>query len=146
MAKPDLCNRPSLSLFLFGACNCCTRPVCWREKAQHLETAGHQKVEMVVAGSEPEGLYRILRGALSHSSISMVQPPTKRHCQIPTATISKPPPQEPEEVKPESSAPIAEGVYWHRRLPPWQSLRPWRLPSPPTWHPFIWMWGHQKDL
>ena len=47
------------------------------EEAQHLETVGLQKVELVVARSEVEGLYGLLWGALSHSSASMAQPPVK---------------------------------------------------------------------
>ena len=37
----------------------------------------------------------------------IAQPPSKRHHQAPTATISKPPPQESGEVKPSAAA--AEG-------------------------------------
>ena len=66
-------------------------------------------MELAAAGSEAEGLYGILRGALSHSPILMTQPPAKRHHQAPTATVSKPPTQEPEKVEPESFAPIHEG-------------------------------------
>ena len=115
MAKPDLCDR---SLSFWGVCTCCIRPAFLYEEAQHLETAGLQKVELAVAGSEAEGLYRLLQGALSHSSASMAQPPVKRHQQPPTATVSKPSPQESEHIDLESSAPIAEGVCRSRRLLP----------------------------
>ena len=44
---------------------------CQLEKeAQHLDTAGLGKIEAAVAGLEVEGLYRLLRGAISHPSIS----------------------------------------------------------------------------
>ena len=87
------------------------------EEAQHLETEGLQKVQLAVAGSEAEGSYRLLRGALSHYPMSTAQPPTKRHYQAPTATISKLPPQEPKEVKPESSALPAEGGILAQKAP-----------------------------
>ena len=45
-----------------------------REEAQQLEVEGLQKVELAVAGSEAEGLYGLLRGALSHSSMSSTPP------------------------------------------------------------------------
>ena len=51
------------------------------------------------------GLVRLL----SHSAMSMAQPPVKRHQQTLFATMLKPPSQEHEEVDPESSAPMAEG-------------------------------------
>ena len=59
-----------------------------------------------MAGSEAEGLYGFLRGAMSQSS---VPPPPKRWCQTPTATVSKLPHQESEGVEPKPSAPAAEG-------------------------------------
>ena len=87
------------------------------EEAQHLETEGLQKVELAVAGSEAEGLYRLLRGALSHSPMSMAQPPPEMCCQAPTATVFKPPPQEPEMVECESSASVAEGGILAQEAP-----------------------------
>ena len=74
-----------------------------REEAQQLESEGLQKVEIAVAGSEAEGLYGLLGGALSHSSMSSAPPPPKRHCQAPTTTVSKPSPQESKNVKPKPS-------------------------------------------
>ena len=41
------------------------------EEVQHLEMEGLQKVELAVAGSEAGDLYRLLRGALSHSPMSI---------------------------------------------------------------------------
>ena len=100
MAKPNLCDR-SLSLLIQVSLS--------YEEAQHLETEGLQKVEMVVAGSEAEDLYGLLRGALSYSPMSSAPPPSKRCCWAPTTTVSKLPPQEPGEVKPKPSTPAAEG-------------------------------------
>ena len=51
----------------------------FHEEAQCLETAGLQKVELAVARSEAEGLYWLLQGALSNSSVSMAQPPAKKY-------------------------------------------------------------------
>ena len=65
---------------------------------------------MVVAGSEVEGLYGLLRGAISHSSMSSGATPPKRTHHTPTATISHPPPQEPKGAVPEASNPVTEGV------------------------------------
>ena len=39
-------------------------------EAQHLETEGLEKMEMAVTGSEAECFYGVLRGAVSHSSLS----------------------------------------------------------------------------
>ena len=39
------------------------------EEAQHLEMEGLGKVEVAVAGSEVEGFYRFLRGAIAHPHI-----------------------------------------------------------------------------
>ena len=102
--------------------------LCWasllQEEAQHF---GNRRPPDGGAGS---GWF----SGTSHFLMSIAQPLPKRHCQAPTTTISKPPPQVPEKAESESSAPIAEGAYWHRRLPPLPSPRPWKLPSQPTWH------------
>ena len=119
MAKPDICDRP---ISPFQGLHLLCQASTLREEAQCLETAGLQKVEMVVAGSKAEGLYRLLRGALSHSPRSMAQPPTKRCHQAPTTTVSKPPPQEPEEVEPEYSAPVAEGGLLAQDTPSLKAL------------------------
>ena len=60
------------------------------EEAQHIETALLGKIEVAVAGSEVEGLYRLLRGAISHPSISSAPPPSNKVCHTPSATISCP--------------------------------------------------------
>ena len=82
--------------------------VLW-EEAQQLEVDELQKVQLAVAGSEAEGLYRLLRGAVSHSSVSFAPPPPKRCHHAPTTTVSKSPHQESEGVEPEASAPAVEG-------------------------------------
>ena len=65
---------------------------------------------MAVAGLGAEGLYGLLMGAILHSYISSIPPPPKKAHHTPSATISRPPPQEPEEAVPEASAPVAEDV------------------------------------
>ena len=77
---------------------------------QQWEMEGLQNIESAVAESEAEVLYRLLRGAVSHSPISSIpSPPNKCH-HTPTATISKPLPQESEVIKPEASAPVVGRV------------------------------------
>ena len=71
---------------------------------------GLQKVQLAVAGSEAEGFYRVLMGAVLQLSMSSAPSPPKRHCHAPTATISKLPPQESKGVEPEASAPVVEGT------------------------------------
>ena len=56
-------------------------------------------------------------------------PPVRRHQWPATATIAKPPPQEPESAVPESLVSVAERVHRHRRLPLWLFLRLLRSPS-----------------
>ena len=114
MAKLTFVTYPSL---LFQGLHLFHWASLMQEEAQCMETEGLQKVEMAVAGLEAEGLYGILRVALSHSPMSTTQPPTKRHCQAPTATISKLHLQEPEEVKPKPSAPAAEGGILAQEAP-----------------------------
>ena len=46
---------------------------------------------MLVAGSEAEGFYGLLRGAMSHSSISPAPPPHKKVCHTPSATLPSAP-------------------------------------------------------
>ena len=53
--------------------------------AQKMETKGLEKVEVAVAGLEAEGLYRLLRGVMSHPSVSSAPPPPRK------LTISHPP-------------------------------------------------------
>ena len=63
-------------------------------EAQCLEAEGLEKMEALVAGSEAEGFYGLLRGAMSHSSVSPVPTPHKKVCHTPSTTISHLPPQE----------------------------------------------------
>ena len=85
-----------------------TRVSAHREVAQWLEVEGLQKIESAVNGSEAEGFYGLLKGAVSHASSSPVQSPLKKHCPAPTMTISHLPPQEPEKVAPKVSGFAAE--------------------------------------
>ena len=77
-------------------------------EAQHLETEGLEKMEAAVTGSEAEGFYGLLRGAVSHSSLPTSSPPPKKDCSAPSATVSHPPPQESKE--PEASAPVEQAL------------------------------------
>ena len=54
-------------------------------EAQHLEAEGLEKIEVVVAGSEAEGFYGLLRGAMLHFSISPAPTPHKKVCHTPSA-------------------------------------------------------------
>ena len=108
MSKINLCNRPHFSLFqgLYLLKHACLL----REEVQQLETEGLQKIESAVSGSEVEGLYGLLRGAVSHSPMSSIPLPPKKHHHAPTATISKLLPQEPKETVPEVSIPVVKEV------------------------------------
>ena len=61
--------------------------------AQEIDTRGLEKVEVAVAGSKVEGHYGLLRGVMSHPSISTSSPPHKKACHTPSTTISHLPPQ-----------------------------------------------------
>ena len=63
-------------------------------EAQHLEADGLEKMEVVTAGSEAEGFYGLLRGAMLHSPITLAPSPHKKVCHTPSATISHLLPQE----------------------------------------------------
>ena len=73
-------------------------------EAQHLETEGLEKMEVAVTGSEAEGLYRLLRGAVVHSSLSTSSPPPKKTCHAPFPFLPHLPPQEPKEPEASVSA------------------------------------------
>ena len=64
------------------------------------------RMEAAVAGSEVEGFYGLLRGAMSHSSMSSSPPPPKKVCHTLFATRSHPPPQESQE--PEAPGPAEQ--------------------------------------
>ena len=74
--------------------------------AQEIETKGLEKVEMAVTGLEVEGLYGLLRGVMSHPSISSASPPHKKACHTLSTTVSHLPPQE--STGPEISGPIVD--------------------------------------
>ena len=65
-------------------------------------------MEVAVAGSEAEGFYRLLRGAVSHSSTSSASPPYKKVHHTPSTTIPHLPPQE--STGPEVSDPAGQAM------------------------------------
>ena len=65
-------------------------------------------MEVAVTGSEAEGFYGLLRGAVSHSSLPTSSPPPKKTCHAPSSTISHPPPQESKES--EASVPAEQAL------------------------------------
>ena len=73
---------------------------------QEIETKGLEKVEATVASSEMEGLYGLLRGAMSHPSISSASPPHKKAHHTMSTTFSCLPPQE--STGPEISGPTVD--------------------------------------
>ena len=73
-----------------------------------METEGLEKLEAAVTGSEVEGLYGLLRGAILHSFLSTSSPPPKKTCCTPSSTISNLPPQEP--MEPEASVPTEQAL------------------------------------
>ena len=77
-------------------------------EAQHLETEGLGKMEVAVVGSEVEGFYGLLRGAVSHPSTSSASPPHKKVCHTPSTTIPHLPPQE--STGPEVSDPVGQAM------------------------------------
>ena len=89
---PDLCDG-SLSSFPFQGLHlpCQASILCM--EAQCLEAVGHQRVGLVVVGSEVEGLYSLLWGALSHSATLMAQPPIKGIDNPPLPTCQNHPPR-----------------------------------------------------
>ena len=84
MPKSDLCDKPHFSLF--QSLDLLERVSLLREEVYQLETEGLQKIELAVAGLEVEGLYGLLRGAVSHSPMSSIPPLPKN------ATSLQPPP------------------------------------------------------
>ena len=92
---------PLFIFFIFQGLGLLKRAGSLKEEAHRLEMEVHcledeglGKMEVVVAGSEVEGFYGILRGAMLHSSISPAPPPNKKICHTPSATTSHLPPQE----------------------------------------------------
>ena len=69
------------------------KEVCKLElEAQWLEREGLEKMEVAVTGSEAEGFYGLLRGAVLHSSLPTSLPPPKKAHHAPSTTISNLPP------------------------------------------------------
>ena len=64
------------------------------ERAHELETEGWRQMREVVAGSEAEGLYGLLKGVASYPHPASSHPPIKKPCLSPSATISQSPLQE----------------------------------------------------
>ena len=115
MAESGLCDR----LFsLFQELDLLKWASVLREEEQQLEVEGLQKVKLAVAGSEAEGLYRLLMGAVSHSSMSSAPPLPKRCHHAPTATVSKPPIRSPKELNPKPPLLWLSGLDWCQRPPP----------------------------
>ena len=69
-----------------------------------METEGLEKMEVVVTGSEVEGLYGLLRGAVAYSSLSTSSPPPKKTHHAPFSFISHLPPHESKEPEASVSA------------------------------------------
>ena len=74
--------------FSFQGLSLLRRASALQEDGQQLEAEGLQKIESAVSGSEAEGFYGLLRGAVSYTSSSSILPPPKKHCPAPTITIS----------------------------------------------------------
>ena len=65
-------------------------------------------MEVAVTGSEAEGFYGLLRGAVLHSSLPTSSPPPKKTCHAPYSTISHLSPQESKES--EASVPAEQAL------------------------------------
>ena len=65
-----------------------------RDGSTAFEVDSLLKMEVAVTGSELEGFYGLLRGAMLHSSVSPAPPPHKKVHHTPSATISHLPPHE----------------------------------------------------
>ena len=130
-----------IPVFFFQGLDLLKRASSLTEKAQQLENEGLEKIEVAVAGSEVEGLYGLLRGAISHFPLSSGPPPPKRTGHTPTTTISHPLPQEPKGAVPEASDPPIEGVKQAPEAVSPAAPEALEVAIPPTWHPFAYSWG-----
>ena len=65
-------------------------------------------MEVAFTGSEAEGLYRLLRAAVSHSYLTTSSPPPKKTCHAPSSSIFHLPLQESKE--PEASVPTEQAL------------------------------------
>ena len=143
-------------------------------EAQHLEKEGLAKMEAAVAGSEAEGFYGLLRGAISHSSLPTSTPPPKRAHHAPSTTVSLLPIQEatwpeasapmdqalesaslavspaPEEENPAHMQPLciqlraSKGCTDVRLRTARRAHQPLALPSVLTYERYIWEWGRSE--
>ena len=109
-------------------------------EAQHLETEGLEKLEAVVAGSEVEGFYGLLRGAMLHSSVSSVPPSHKKVHHTPSATISHLPPQESQE--PKAPGPAEQAPELTSSTAP--SVLEGEIPA--NINPFGFSWGASREF
>ena len=78
------------------------------ERAHQLEIEGWRQMRAAVAGSEAEGLYRLLKGVASYPHPVPSQPPIKKSHLAPSATIPQPPLQEP--TGPETLDPVGQAT------------------------------------
>ena len=91
-----------------------------------------------MAGSEVEGFYGLLRGAMLHSSVSPAPPPHKKVCHTPSATISHLPPQE--STGPDVPDPADQAM---KAVSP--AAPPERRPFLPICNPFVFSWGASNE-
>ena len=128
--KSDLCDRPHFHFF--QGLDLLRRASSLKEEVQQLETEGLLKIELAVEGSEAEGLYRLLRAALSHSPMSSIPHPPAKCCHTPSTTISKSPLRSLKKLHMKPPLLWLEGSNWHQKLPPQLYPKLWRWPSLPT--------------
>ena len=79
-----------------------------KERTHQLETEGWRQMREVVAASEAEGLYGLLKGVVLYSHPVPSQPPIKKPCLASSTTISQPPLQE--STGPEASDPVGQAT------------------------------------
>ena len=111
--------------------------------AQEMEMKGMEKVEAVVAGSEAEGLYRLLRGAMSHPSISSTPHPPRKltiSCplQFPVCPLRSL--QDPRSLAPQQTFPSR-----HQELLLQLPFQLQRKLSPPICSPFTFQLGGSSE-
>ena len=109
-----------------------------------LDMEGLQKIESAVAGLEVEGLYGLLRGAISYSLVSSIPP------QLKNATTPHVPPSPSHPLKSLKKLHLKllllqlEKMNWHWKFPLQLYHKLWRWLSLPTWHPFACSWGASR--
>ena len=103
---------------------------------------GLGRIEVAVAGSEAEGLYRLLRGTISHPPMSYASPLNTTTPQLP-----------PSLNHPLSSLKLylkllllwLKKLNWDQKSPPQLHHRSWGWLSLPTSHPFTYSWGVSRE-